>query len=546
MVRRHVLAALAAGIEAADDNVARSALARIDWILRGRARRLLERALLEAALATKVTDYTEPAAVRHVLRAAALIIRGVKGVELADDVTVLAAHEAHEPRPPATWPIATIVFGLVAFATATTVAAATAYVVTGPKNTNAYERPAPPPPVGVFRHGGTPKRDPAIEAVLGQRFPAVVTTAAVIMRGEPVDEGKRAAMLATLRGDPAMQSHGAELSRAWRDMLDTLGEWLVLKPMDRDWSETSADLRARLDVVSDQLAAAELGYYLDPEILGDHPRRRQGIFTYRIETVAFVRANDAEVRVLELRRLDATTGGAGVLGLTSEEIEDPVVLLDAIDHKIATQVLPILVGAPFPIGEDAWAARRGRPLAQAAGAAIRRELLAALYTDVKSPERATARARQLVVGSVRHHEAQHKLDKGETLAYPLPLARMLPERKNEPFAIRARYELSAYLSQIASDTWLPQLTLFSLSRHAFRRGGPRVEEQLVAVVVVEAMAARLGIPSAGPVMHGGEIDRDRLAALLGPMTMRTTVELRSAAAAAWAELFERPLTRLYD
>ena len=76
MVRRHVLHALAAGIEAADEDVARKALARIDWILRGRARRRLEAALLEAVLKTGVSDYTAPAAVRHVLRAAALIVRG--------------------------------------------------------------------------------------------------------------------------------------------------------------------------------------------------------------------------------------------------------------------------------------------------------------------------------------------------------------------------------------------------------------------------------------------------------------------------------------
>ena len=150
------------------------------------------------------------------------------------------------------------------------------------------------------------------------------------------------------------------------------------------------------------------------------------------------------------------------------------------------------------------------------------------------------------MASIRHHEAQHKLDKAETLAYPLPLARMLTERKNDPFAVRARFELSAYVSQIASDTWLPQLTLWSLARHGFRRGGPRIEEAFVAVVVIEGLAKELGIASPGPVMHGGEIDRDRLAALLGPLSMRTTVELRSAATSLWAELFDEPLTRLYD
>lgn len=540
-----MLAALASAIEAADDNVARTSLAQIDWILRGRARRLLEAALLEAALATGVTDYTDPAAVRHVLRAAALIVRRER-VDLTDPMKVAAAHETHELAAPTTWPIATIVAGAIAFATATTVAAATAFVVKGPPKPYAYERPTPPPAIGVFREGGAPRRDPEIERILGQKFPALVLTSAAIMHGAPIDEGKRAAMLASLRAEPAMAAHGPALGGAWTEMLATLEQWIVLTPGDRAWGETSTELRARIDVVSDQLAAVELGYYVDPEMLGEHPRRRQGIFTYRIETVGFVKANDAQVRVLDLRRLDTIGGGAALLGLTSEELEDPVVLLDAIDHKLATQVLPVLVGAPFQLGDDSWARTRGRSLSVAAGAAIRRELLSALYTDVQSAERATARTRQLVVASVRHHEAQHKLDKAETLAYPLPLARILSERKNEEFAVRARYELSGYVSQIASDTWLPQLTLWSLARHAFRRGGPRIEEAYVAVVVVEGLARQLGIESKGPVVHGGEIDRDRLAALVGPLSIRTTVELRSAAAALWAELFEQPLTRLYD
>lgn len=541
-----MLVALAAAIEAADDNVARTELARIDWILRGRARRVLEAALLEAALKTGVSDYTDPASVRHVLRAAALIVRGETSVPLTDPMRVAAAHETHEPTTPTTWPIATVVAAAIALATATTVAAATAFAVQRPTSVSAYERPTPPPPIGVFRDGGVPRRDRGIERVLGGAFTAAVMTSAEIMHGEPVDEGKRAALLATLRGDPSMASHGPELAGAWSAMLDTLERWLPLKRLSMDWSETSAELRARIDVLSDQLAASELGYYVDPEILGEHPRRQRGIFSYRIETVAFVKANDTQVRTLDLRRLDTIGGGAAMLGLTSEELEDPVVLLDSIDHKLATQVLPVLVGAPFMLGDDSWARTRGRPLAVAAGASIRRELLAALYTDVRSPEKATQRTRQLVVASIRHHEAQHKLDRAESLVYPLPLARILSERKNEPFAVRARYELSGYLSQIASDTWIPQLTLWSLARHAFRRGGARVEEAYVAVVVVEGLARQLGIESKGPVVHGGEIDRDRLAALVGPLSIKNTVELRRAATALWAELFEAPLTRLYD
>src|SRR5437867_891467 len=71
VIRRHVLAAVDAGVAAGDDDVARAALRRVDWILRGQARRWLEQALIDAALATGVLATDAPAAARHVLRAAA-------------------------------------------------------------------------------------------------------------------------------------------------------------------------------------------------------------------------------------------------------------------------------------------------------------------------------------------------------------------------------------------------------------------------------------------------------------------------------------------
>jgi hypothetical protein len=105
---------------------------------------------------------------------------------------------------------------------------------------------------------------------------------------------------------------------------------------------------------------------------------------------------------------------------------------------------------------------------------------------------------------------------------------------------------SAWISQIASDTWLPQLTLWNLARHGFRRTTARRAESYVDVVVIESMARELGISPSGPIVHGGEIDRDRLARLVIPLSRRTTVELRSAAAALWRDLYGAPLVRLYD
>lgn len=430
---------------------------------------------------------------------------------------------------------------VVALAVVTTVGAVVFHAYSGPHGDEPYTRPAPPAPVGVFRDGGVPRRDPEIEKALASELPALVGS---LVAGGGT-EASRTSRMAALREHAAFAGHGPVLAGAWRSMIEALDDWWRVSSTGKA-REAANLLRARIDIVSDQLAVVQLGYYIDPEIVSDHPRRRPGIFTYRIDEIAFVRSNQNRVRVLTVRQLDSQNAGAPVLGLTTEELEDPVVLLDAVEAKVEMQIVPILAGRWFPVADDGWSrSQRGRAVAEATGNAIRRELMAALYDDVQSAELATAKCKQLLVNSVRRHEAQHRLDQERGLAYPAELAKKIGEKKNAPFAIRARFELSAYLSQIASDTWTPQLTLANLARHGFRRG-QRAEEAFVAVMVIEGMARRLGIVAPGPVIKRGDIDRDQLASLLIQLTGRTTVELRSAAAGLWAELFGEPLVRLYD
>jgi hypothetical protein len=389
----------------------------------------------------------------------------------------------------------------------------------------------------VFRHGGTPARDAAIEQVLAVELPALVRAGAA----------RRPDHVAALREHAAFARRGDALRAAWRGLIDCLDRWLALDEDRAGYRRTAGELRARAIAVSDQLAAAELGYYLDATLLPEHGRRPPGLSTYRIEDVAFVRANTERTRVLGLRRLDRRDDVAA-LGMANEELDDPVVLLGQVDEKVSHQILPVLAGAEFPIGDDGWVhSRRGRHLARIAAGAIRRELHAAIGADVADVDRATARCRRLVASSVGRHEAQHGIDHGRGgLRHPQALVAVLG-RASRPFALRARLELSAYTSQIASDTWLPQLVLWNLARHAFRGTYVGHEESYVAVVILEGLARHFGMLPSGPVIReNGEVDRDRLAALIEPLAGLGTLELRAAAAALWAELFGEPLVRIYD
>lgn len=556
MLQRHVLSALHTGVAAGDEDAARIALGKIDWILRGFARRRFEHALIDASLATGVLDPATPEAARHRLRAAALLL-GAPGAseppaDLADSVAIARAYAGVEVRPPARLPLATIAAALLAVVALIGVIGvfrASMGVVTA--STGPFERPPPPPPTGVFRDGGTPPRDAAIEQLLAIELPRFLRA----------DEPRRTARAAELRDDPAFARHGVALQTAWRGWIDTAAEWANLQDGQGGYRRVSHELRARAIALSDQLAAVQLGYYLDATLLPEHGSRPPGISTYRIEDVVFVRANTERIRVLGLRRIDQRDTVAA-LGMTSEELDDPVVLLGQVDEKIRYQILPVLRGDPFPLGSDYWMySRRGRDLARTAGDAIRRELAAALGSEATTADHAALRYRRLVAGSVGRHEAQHGLDHARDLRHPQPLIAVLG-RSSRLFALRARLELSAYLSQIASDTWLPQLVLWNLARHAFRTPSVSVEEGHVAMVVIEGLTRRLKtqtLPPGSPIgsvsSHGtltsllrsnGELDRDRLALLAAPLAEAGTLELRSAAAALWQELFGEPLVRIYD
>jgi hypothetical protein len=525
VIRRHVLAALAQGIEAGDEDTARRALGEIDWALRGLARRRLEAALLDAALAVGEGP--------HRLHAAALIIAG-KRIDFANADVVIATYEGLELAAPPRWPIATGVAAASGMLLAMVVAFTMVRVVTAGAANGEFTRPSPPAPGGAFASGGTPIHDAAIEQLLATDLPA--------LEAVRVTDDRKASRVASLRD--ALAGKSDELASAWRQMIDTYDRW---RESGGTNERLSRELHARVAVVSDQFAASGIGYVLDVEV-GEDSRRTPGIYAFRVDDVGFVLRNDERVRVLGVRRLDRRDQGAvTVLGMTTSERRDPIVLLDEVDEKVRTQIVPILGGQPYFVGDDYWSrTSRGRKVAIAASEGIRRELHTALGFDADSLDKATARCKKLVAASVRHHEAQHGFDRDRRLPYPAALAAMVNVPANTEFAIRTRYELSGYLSQIASDTWLPQLTLWNLSRHAFRRNMKPVEEAYVAAYVIEGLARHLGIKGTGPAVYRGLIDRDNLAALVLPLSERSTTEIRSAAAALWTESFETRLVRIVD
>ncbi|GEM_PF-1190669 len=384
MIRRHVLAALAAGIEAGDDDAARAHLRRIDYVIRRRARRRLEAALIDAALATNELDSTNPEAVRHVQRVAALSIakRGVP-TDVTDRERIAAAYRALPIARAGGAPLATIFAGIVG-----AVAIAGLVLVIAlrpPKAKRAYARPLPPPAAGAFKDGGVPLPDPAIEKLFKDELTDLVLESDRDRQSGGMDKDRKAHSDALLAA-PAITAKGAALTKAWTDMLGMLDRWVSVPMASEEFETIARDFRHRVRDVSDQLAAAGIGYYLE----GDVMIRGSGaanalVYSYRVEEVVFVKAGTQPRRVLSLRRLDQINLVHTLLGMQSTELGDPVLLLDQIDQHVATQVLPVLEpNAPYQLGDDAFATSEGMKLSALAGKAIRDEMSAALGKDAEA------------------------------------------------------------------------------------------------------------------------------------------------------------------
>jgi hypothetical protein len=533
VIRRHVLAALATGVEAGDDDAARAALGQTEWVLRGSARRRLERALIDASLLTRPAT-ADPDAARHVQRVAALAIARRDDVDVNDRERVTAAYHTLPVAYPPRTPVATLLAGaaVVAF---TALIAWTVVTLREPHR----DRPSPPPVAGAYRDGGVPTMDPALESLLAFDLAQLVVEIDADRHGR----GTRTRKIDELRDAPAILAFGPTLSAEWRDMLDAFDRWVDIPRGTHGFRAAEAEIRAKVHAVSDQFAALGLGYYLEGRVLVDRGVAHATIFVYGVEQVVFVRAGRDLRRVLSLRRLDRINVEHPLLGMQSEELGDPVLLLDQIDEFVADRVLPVVGGGPYRLGDDEWrTTASGRRLADAAGDAIRREL---------EHEATGADVRDLVVATVRRHEARHGVDndRDTPLRTPRELAPFLgksADGESRRFALRTRAELAAYTSQIANDRATPQLALWNLASQAFhheRWGSP---ESYVAVVVIEGLGRQLGIAPPHPAVTGGHLDRTALAAIGASLTAVSDDDLRRAARGLWSELYDEPLLPIVE
>jgi hypothetical protein len=541
VIRRHVLAALAAGVEAGEDEAAREVLRHADWVLRAPAQRELSRALIDAALLSGEFGASDRDSVRHIHRVAALNLAKRFEVDVSNRDDVAAAYATLRAAPPHRAPIATIL------ATSTLALAVLLFVwlAVTIRTPARPARPAPTLVTGAFFHGGKPVHDAQLEKLIASELTNLVIETDAERHGSS-EGAPRAKHHAELRASAMIGEHGPGLTHAWAAMLDSLAHWVDVRTRNRDaFHAAERDLGRRAVEVSEQFAALGLGIYIQADVVVERGDAHAALFVFSVDEVAFVRAGGESRRVLSLRRLDELNLRHTLLGRQGDELGDPVVLLDQIDEFVDQRVMPTLRGEPYPLGDEEW--RGGGSLSYRAGEAIRDELDAALqHASVWDP-RTKEQVVRFVTASVRRHEARHGIDNDrETpLHYPAALALYVPNDGSD-VARRAHAELAGYLSQIGNEPVIPHFTLWNLASLAFNRSRWHSAESYAGVVVIEGLARQLGIEAQQRVIRNDQFDRPLLASLAEQLTAQSGDKLRLAARKLWIELYGEPMLPIVD
>jgi hypothetical protein len=544
-----VLAALAAGVEAGDDEAAREVLRGAEWILRAPAQRELSRALIDAALISGEFGASDPEAVRHIHRVAALNLAKRYEVDVQNRDDVAAAYATLRPAPPQRVPVATI----VASSTLAVVVLLLVWLAVTIRTPARPARPIPPLVTGAFFHGGVPSRDDHLEKYVTTELTELVIETDADRHGSS-EGAPRAKHHAELRSSPVIAEHGPGLANAWRAMLDSLAKWTELpsRTGTEAFRAAERDLGRRAQDVSEQFAALGLGIYIQADVMIERGSAHAALFVFAVEDVAFVRAGGQARRVLSLRRLDELNLRHALLGRQGDELGDPVVLLDQIDEFVNDRVMPTLQGLGYPLGDDEWrtapSASSGRLLSYRAGEAIRGELEAVLPPELP---RASMEARgivtKIITASVRRHEARHGIDnERETpLRYPKALAQYVPN-DGKPFARRAAAELAGYLSQIGNEPVTPHFALWNVASLALNRGRWHSAESYAGVVIMEGLARQIGVDTRQNAIRRDQFDRPLLVSLGEQLSAQSSDKLRLAARKLWIELYGEPMLPIVD
>ena len=196
------------------------------------------------------------------------------------------------------------------------------------------------PPTGAYLEGGRPTIDGPARDVFFEALPAFVIALDRWGRDSASDPSQIRTDLQAERGAVMSGAHKAGMPEQATERLEALLEaCLVAAIADEDELDKAADtMLQRTLSLNDALATAGLGFFVDAEMLAGGGSRSVLLFTFEVHRVVLYRSGGHDVRTLRLRRLDKLNWTYSLLGFTSPQRRDAVVL----DNKVEEHLLELL------------------------------------------------------------------------------------------------------------------------------------------------------------------------------------------------------------
>ncbi len=378
MLTGQVLASLRRVIEAgADESRALRDVRLVDPLLRPWARARLNRAL-RRELTDMGTD-VDGEATDLLLRRVYLRLAGWPAGpdEPAAQVTARYARQAgwRSRRPPRGWWL-TGAMGVLGLCGALLVLT---HVIRSPPAVTPVAR-VPPLPAGAYARGGVPCRQvPRIRRALGEDLASWVVALDRLHQPGLADRQALRRRLAQARRRVLPPEVRQALGRRLAQDLDSL-----MRAAERVASPRASDVAVpaflqAVVAVNEDLAARNLGFYLDGDVLESFTHRSVFVSVFEVQRVARYEHASGVERVLYLRRLDRLNLRHDLLGFTRPAHREALVLTAEVESVLLRDLLPALANREMSLVDDAtarWAPPWSAAVARRAGTVVRAELAA--------------------------------------------------------------------------------------------------------------------------------------------------------------------------
>ncbi len=250
-----------------------------------------------------------------------------------------------------------------------------------------------PPPGGAYATGGRPRQATPLDRAFAETLPAYAIAVDNWAKHQISDRELDAARAAVL--DPATRTAlGEAAADRLVDLLDRARD--AARASSTSIDQQADALTSAVIAFDDQLTAAGLAYLVDCEVL-EYPgdRRLVLLFSFAVDRVTrYLASTGPEVRALRLRRLDRLNWSYALLGFSTPRRREAFVLLDQVDERLVTRLLPQLGADPPPfysLEATERAATWASPLQARARDMVRRS-----YRDGAADPVAAARLGQLL------------------------------------------------------------------------------------------------------------------------------------------------------